>query len=321
MIKMANKISKLGLGLAALGRPGYINLGHAEDLHQDYDESRMESQTHAMLDKAYALGIRYFDTAQSYGKAEEFLSCWLKKTKSIDIIVGSKWGYYYTAGWSVNADKHEIKEHTIGRLNLQWPESKARLDPYLKLYQVHSATFESGVLENKAVLDRLVEIKSEGYSIGLSVSGPQQSEVIKAALQVRFGGALLFDSVQATYNLLDQSAEEALKLATDLGLKTIIKEAVANGRLTDRNCQSEYYQTLKAIAKNYDVNVDAVAMAFLIQKSFVNMVLSGAAVEAHLLSNLQATQIELTTNELDQLTKLKMTPEQYWLDRNELKWN
>lgn len=321
MIKMANKISKLGLGLAALGRPGYINLGHAEDLHQDYDESRMESQTHAMLDKAYALGIRYFDTAQSYGKAEEFLSSWLKKTKSIDIIVGSKWGYYYTAGWSVNADKHEIKEHTIGRLNLQWPQSIQRLDPYLKLYQIHSATFESGVLENKAVLDRLVEIKSEGYSIGLSVSGPQQSEVIKAALQVRFGGALLFDSVQATYNLLDQSAEEALKLAADLGLKTIIKEAVANGRLTDRNSQSAYYKALKQIAKKHDVNVDAVAIAFLIQKPFVNMVLSGAAAEAHLLSNLQATQIELTTNELDQLAKLKVSPKQYWLERNELKWN
>ena len=32
----------LGLGLAALGRPGYVNLGHADDLGRNYDEQVME---------------------------------------------------------------------------------------------------------------------------------------------------------------------------------------------------------------------------------------------------------------------------------------
>ncbi|MFT6866159.1 MAG: aryl-alcohol dehydrogenase-like predicted oxidoreductase [Cyclobacteriaceae bacterium] len=318
---MTNKISQLGLGLAALGRPGYINLGHAEDLNEDYDEFRMESQTHKMLDKAYGLGIRYFDAAQSYGKAEQFLASWLKKTNPKEVLVGSKWGYYYNADWSVDAEKHEIKEHTIKRLNLQWPESKSRLDPYLKLYQIHSATFESGVLENRAVLDRMGEIKSEGYAIGLSVSGPNQSEVIKAALKVIVDGDQLFDSVQATYNMLDQSPEEALKMATDAGLKTIIKEAVANGRLTERNSSADYISVIQKIAHLHGVSVDAIAIAFVIQKPFVNRVLSGAAVEAHLISNLQATQIQLTQVEIDTLSKLKMSPDQYWKDRSRLSWN
>ena len=37
-------VTPLGLGLAALGRPGYINLGHAADLAHDYDVAAMEAQ-------------------------------------------------------------------------------------------------------------------------------------------------------------------------------------------------------------------------------------------------------------------------------------
>ncbi|MFY0601105.1 MAG: aldo/keto reductase [Cyclobacteriaceae bacterium] len=317
----SDKISKLGLGLAALGRPGYINLGHHEDLQDDYDEKKMERQTHQMLDKAYEMGIRYFDAAQSYGKAETFLSSWLKARAPKDILVGSKWGYYYTADWSVQAEKHEIKEHTIERLNLQWPESKSRLDPYLKLYQIHSATFESGVLKNTDVLDRLYAIKSEGYEIGLSVSGVSQSEVIEAALQVKIENQPLFGSVQATYNVLEQSTEEALKKAHDSGLRTIIKEGVANGRLTSRNDQASYVTILQQIANKHQVDVDAIALAFLLEKPFVSTVLSGAATEEHLISNLQASKIHLDLS--DDLVLLNMDKPSafYWDERSKLSWN
>ena len=70
-------VSPLGLGLAALGRPGYINLGHADDLGHQYDVTAMEAHAHAVLDAAWAAGVRYFDAARSYGRAEEFLGRWL----------------------------------------------------------------------------------------------------------------------------------------------------------------------------------------------------------------------------------------------------
>ena len=65
-------VTKIGLGLAALGRPGYINLGHAVDLNHNYDLESMESHAHEIMELAYQKGIRYFDAARSYGKAEEF---------------------------------------------------------------------------------------------------------------------------------------------------------------------------------------------------------------------------------------------------------
>jgi aryl-alcohol dehydrogenase-like predicted oxidoreductase len=66
-------VSRLGLGLAALGRPGYINLLHAEDLGAESSEAALEHRAHQVLDAAWDAGIRYFDVGRSYGLGEKFL--------------------------------------------------------------------------------------------------------------------------------------------------------------------------------------------------------------------------------------------------------
>jgi aryl-alcohol dehydrogenase-like predicted oxidoreductase len=45
-------VSRLGLGLAALGRPGYINIGHAADIGSDRAVATMKAQAYAVLDAA-----------------------------------------------------------------------------------------------------------------------------------------------------------------------------------------------------------------------------------------------------------------------------
>lgn len=92
-------MTPLGLGLAALGRPGYINLGHAEDLGRQRDVAKMEARAHVVLNAAYDAGVRYFDAARSYRRAESFLGSWLRSRKPADVTIGSKWGYTYTAAW------------------------------------------------------------------------------------------------------------------------------------------------------------------------------------------------------------------------------
>ncbi len=88
-------VARLGLGLAALGRPGYINLGHGTDLERDYERASMEQRAHEVLDAALAGGINYFDAARSYGLAEDFLASWLLMREMAPgrVTVGSKWGY------------------------------------------------------------------------------------------------------------------------------------------------------------------------------------------------------------------------------------
>ena len=83
-------VSRIGLGLAALGRPAYITSGREEDL-PDRSVTGMRTRTFSMLDAAYAAGVRYVDAARSYGRAEEFLAGWLAERGRADVIVGSKW--------------------------------------------------------------------------------------------------------------------------------------------------------------------------------------------------------------------------------------
>jgi aryl-alcohol dehydrogenase-like predicted oxidoreductase len=122
---------------------GAINLGHAADLARDYDLARMEAHAHAVLDAAWEAGVRYFDVARSYGRAEAFLASWLVKRQISPgaVTVGSKWGYTYTAGWQAQAERHEVKDHPLPTLLRQAAESREILGPYLGLYQIH---FEPG---------------------------------------------------------------------------------------------------------------------------------------------------------------------------------
>ena len=139
-------VTPFGLGLAALGRPGYINLGHAADLDQDYSIKEMQARAFQVLDAAWEAGIRYFDAARSYGRAEEFLGNWFK-TRNIsptEVTVGSKWGYTYTADWQIDAEVHEVKEHSLAVLQRQMKETRANLGDHLNLYQIHSATAPLG---------------------------------------------------------------------------------------------------------------------------------------------------------------------------------
>jgi aryl-alcohol dehydrogenase-like predicted oxidoreductase len=71
------QVTPLGLGLAALGRPAYINLGREEDLGDDRTVPTLRREAYDVLDAAYEAGVRYIDAARSYGLSEEFLAGWL----------------------------------------------------------------------------------------------------------------------------------------------------------------------------------------------------------------------------------------------------
>jgi aryl-alcohol dehydrogenase-like predicted oxidoreductase len=304
----------MALGLAALGRPGYINLGHGLDLQGQTDEESMEQRAHSVLDAAYAAGVRYFDAARSYGKAESFLASWLEQRGpgSSDVTIGSKWGYRYTASWQVEAAVPEVKELSAATLRRQLAESRSLLGPRLRLYQIHSATLESGVLDDVAVLEELALQRANGLAIGLTVSGPGQAQTIERALEI--GG---FDTVQATWNLLERSAEDALVTAHAAGLGVIIKEALANGRLTSRGD----IPSLREAALSLGTTADALALAVVLAQPWADVVLSGATTVAQLESNLGALPLRGTLEMVDQLDALHEDPDAYWETRAALPWN
>ncbi|MBK7177208.1 MAG: aldo/keto reductase [Chloroflexi bacterium] len=317
------QVSPIGLGLAALGRPGYINLGHAEDLSAGRDVAAMEHHAHAVLDAAWAAGVRYFDAARSYGRAEAFLGSWLQSRQLTPdpITVGSKWGYTYTANWQVEAEKHEVKEHSLPVLQRQIGESRALLGDFLNLYQIHSATLDSGVLQNEGVLAELAQLKADGLKIGLSLSGDRQADTLYRALDIQLAdGRLLFDAVQATWNLLEPSAGAALQAAHKAGLGVIVKEALANGRLTPRS-QEPKMQLLRQLAAEKGTTMDALALAGVLAQPWVGVALSGAAAVDQLQANVQAVTVDWDAETAVRLHALVEPPAQYWRTRSQLAWN
>ncbi|NJN78101.1 MAG: aldo/keto reductase [Saprospiraceae bacterium] len=282
----------IGLGTAAIGRPHYINIRQEEV--EIFDLERFKTNGISVLEMAYQQGVRYFDTAPNYGVAEELVLNWAKAKADKTIEIATKWGYSYTANFDINAETHELKEHSLANLNRQWEFSKNLL-PNLSTYQIHSATFETKVLENEAILNRLTELKAEhNLKIGITVSGDNQVEILKKALEVEINGLELFEVFQVTYNVFDQSLATIETAFKSENKRLIIKEAMANGRVFPNVNFPNYekiYSILNQLANKYKVGVDAIAIRFIEDTIQPFKVLSGAAISEHLIGNLKANDL------------------------------
>ena len=100
----------IGLGTAAIGRPLYINIRPEQSKSIPLDAFR--TQALQVLEEAYGLGVRYFDTAPNYGFAEQLLIDWIHESAKADLELASKWGYTYVANFDPTATQHELKEHS-----------------------------------------------------------------------------------------------------------------------------------------------------------------------------------------------------------------
>jgi aryl-alcohol dehydrogenase-like predicted oxidoreductase len=315
-------VSRLGLGLAAVGRPGYINLGRSRDL-PDRSPDALYARAAELLDDARTRGVRYVDVARSYGRAEEFLARWLRAVPRDAVTVGSKWGYRYTAGWRIDVPVHEEKELSVTRFAAQLTETRALLGDRLDLYQIHSATPES--VQDATLLRALVDGRRAGAyrAIGLTLSGTTSARTLALALAARLDGERVFDVVQGTFNCLERSLAEPLARAHGDGLGVIVKEALANGRLTPANARPEdesLVRALRAASAARSCSIDQLALAFVLEQPWADVVLSGAATTAQLVSHTGALTVTLDDRTRALLASFAEPAERYWATRASLPW-
>jgi aryl-alcohol dehydrogenase-like predicted oxidoreductase len=321
------RVSRLGLGLAAVGRPGYINLGRDRDLPAARTPEALAARTAALCDAAWRLGVRYFDVARSYGRAEEFLAHWLRARafSADDVTVGSKWGYRYTADWAVDAPIHEEKSLTLPRFTSQLAETTALLGTQLHLYQIHSATAESGSLTDEPLLTAMVAARRAGRcrALGLSLTGGTAARALELALVAHVDGERVFDAVQATVNVLEPSLLPLLATAHADGLGVIAKEVHANGRLTDANRRAEdvaWLAELRKLAERAGRSVTDLALAFVLAQPHIDVALSGAATTAQLEGHVAAATAPLDPTTTAALASFAQPSAAYWATRGSLPW-
>jgi aryl-alcohol dehydrogenase-like predicted oxidoreductase len=312
----------IGLGTAAIGRPQYINIQKEPKAALSLDAFRNRGLE--VLEEAFQQGIRYFDTAPGYGMAERLILEWMEGKQDSHFEIATKWGYTYMANYERNPKIHELKEHSLTKLDEQWIVSKALL-PRLSTYQIHSATLATGVLDNERILHRLAELKKRhNLKMGITTTGAHQAAVINKALDIEIEGIPLFDTYQCTYNVLDQSLESTFEKLQAKKKRIVIKEALANGRVFtngDYPHYQEHYAVLDQLAGKYGVGSDAVALRFCMDSIKPFVVLSGAATPLHVRENAKALSFQLAPQEVEQLKALAIDPVFYWNERKNLSWN
>ena len=181
---------------------------------------------------------------------------------------------------------------------------------------------ESGILHNTEAHTALANCRADrGWKLGLSVSGPTQNDVLMKAMEIKAVGEdiPLFDSVQCTYNVLEQRPAEALMKAHESGMDIIIKEGLANGRALRHEPVLQY-------SKKLDCLPDQLALGCILAQPFAPRVLSGAVTPEQLESNFKAQALAeklkkdpVLLQEL--MTSFVIPSEDYWAERSALKWN
>ena len=119
--------------------------------------------------------------------------------------------------------------------------------------------------------------------------------------------------------LVEATTPQGVAEAHAAGWRVVVKEGVANGRLTARGVTGggDVPAVLAAEAGRLGVTPDAVALAAALQQPWAAVVLSGASTQEQLRENLRAFGLKV---DLAALGTLAQSPETYWQERSALAW-
>ncbi|MFO0727318.1 MAG: aldo/keto reductase [Myxococcota bacterium] len=170
-----------------------------------------EAETFALLDTAYALGVRLFDTAPSYGGAEERLGAWIRGRKPRDVVISTKLGYGVPGvpDWSADCIRLGIEQALI-RLGVEC----------IDLVHLHSCP--GAVAVEEGIQAALLEAQRAGKVSVLAYSG--ENEDLDRALSCPSFGA-----VQLSLSVVDQGSR-ALRLPSleARGIGVLVKRPLGN---------------------------------------------------------------------------------------------
>lgn len=215
--KTGPQVSRLGLGTWPLG--GSVVLAGQPTGYGRVSESEAVRAVRRALD----LGIRFFDTADSYGlgRAERLLGKALAERRG-QVVVATK------AGWVPDGAEKWTPDVSPDHLRAAADRSRRRIGvDHLDLFQLHRVT-EAGD-ETERALDTLDELKTRGV---IRLAGASVAHDVEGGRRLLRTGRI--DVLQAHYNLLHQTSSALLDEAAAAGVGVIASTPLAYGFLTAR---------------------------------------------------------------------------------------
>jgi aryl-alcohol dehydrogenase-like predicted oxidoreductase len=175
-----------------------------------------EEEAFAILDRAYASGIDFYDTAEIYPvppdrkhvhRTEELVGKWLQTKDRDSVIIATK-VVGPTAAWfkaPVRAGKGALDRHHITRA-LEGSLRRLQTD-YIDLYQTHWPDHDAGYEET---LEVLTELRDEGLIRVIGSSNENAWGTMKAAATAATHGLARYESIQNNYSILNRRFEDEL---------------------------------------------------------------------------------------------------------------
>ena len=219
-------VSEIGFGAWAIGGAATvgnvpIGWGHTND-----------ATSEEALREALDAGINFFDTADFYGlgHSEELIGKVLGRDKNS--IIATKVGHR-------NIDNKIVLDYSKKYILSACDESLKRLNrDCIDYYQLHSARLDH--LHNGECIEAMEELKQQGkiryWGLSLNTFHPQPEAEYLADLKKG-------DGFQLVFNLINQRADEVLKLAASAGFGVIARMPLQFGLLTGKfNKNSSFTQ-------------------------------------------------------------------------------
>ncbi|KTC66324.1 aldo/keto reductase (plasmid) [Legionella adelaidensis] len=303
------KLGQEGLEVSALGL-GCMGMSYA------YGPAD-RSESIRVLDRAFELGVNFFDTAEVYGPYtnEELVGDWLKNQSRDAVVIATKFGFTWNAeGFpnGVNSKPEHIKQSIEGSL-------KRLQTDYIDLYYQHRLDKEVPIEDTIGALADLVKAGKVRY-IGLSEVGPG---IIRRAHSVHPISAL-----QSEYSLWDRNVElNILPLLEELGIGFVPFSPLGRGffsgkiqgtskldkgdfrqmlaRFDEDNLPHNFklVEFLQELANKNNTSPTQIALAWLLRQGENIVPIPGTTKLSHLEDNIKAVNLALPQGDWDKLTE------------------
>jgi voltage-dependent potassium channel beta subunit len=298
------RLGKTGLKVSEISLGSWLTYG-------GYVE---EQNATASIDKAYDLGINFFDTANVYmrGEAEVVVGKALKKYVRDSYVLATK--VFWPMGDGPN-DRGLSRKHVIEQCNA----SLKRLNTeYVDLYYCHRFDPETPLEETLRALDDLVR---QGKVLYVGVSEWTAEQISEA---VHLADKKLLDRIvvnQPQYSMLERYIEkEVLPICEKHGIGQVVWSPLAQGVLTgkyqkgqtapegSRASQEKFknlfglltdenldkVELLKEVAQDHHLSLANLALAWILRQKNVASALVGASRPEQVEENVKASGVKLS---------------------------
>ena len=264
-------INRMGYGAMQLTGPGV------------YGEVADRENAKEVLQAAVAAGVNFIDTAEAYGpQLNESLIADALYPYNGDLVIATKGGFARPGPgeWVPNGDPEFIRENIEGSLR------RLRVNT-IDLWQLHRIDPKVPVEETLAPVVEAVKAGKIRH-VGLSEVNIEEIERAEKVVPIV--------SVQNLYNLGSRQWEEVLDYTAKRDIAFIPWYPLASGpdTLADK---------INKIAAAHKATVAQVALAWLQQRSPNILLIPGTSSVKHLEENLKATEIELSDEEFETLSR------------------